>query len=92
MSKMSELHMVAEEVMEYENAVRDKLRMDSWPAFDLDGQRRFFSEFINGIGALRDYFELTWPAQEIVRDYLTDNNYHSAVKGLELFTVCSFDL
>lgn len=94
MSKMSELSMIADEIMEYDSRVWDKLGMRSWPSLNLPKQRRYYSEFMAHVdSACRDYFELTWPEQEIVRDRLTDENYHSAVLCLSLFKdVCSYDL
>ena len=92
MSRMSELSMVADEIMEYENRVYDKLGMHSWPVADLPAERRFYSEFMAHVDTeCPDYFTLNWVEQELVLDRLDDENYHSAVKCLKLFSdVCSY--
>lgn len=92
MGKMAYLSAVADEVMEYDNMVWDALGYSSWPFLDLDAQRRYYAAFMGGIEKLEDYWNLHWEEQEVVRDRLTDENYHNAVLCLELFkTICNYE-
>lgn len=76
---------IAEAVMSYDNAIWDRLRMTSWPVGNIDAQALFYCEFMRGASAgLGDYFALPWDEREAVRDYLTENNYHSAVRALSI--------
>ena len=92
MSKMSELSMVADEIMAYDDRVWSRLNMRSWPVMNLPAQRRFYSEFMAHVDTeCSDYFSLNWREQEFVLEHLTNENYHSAVRCLKLFSdVCSY--
>lgn len=76
---------IAEAVMSYDNAIWDQLRMPSWPVGNIDAQALYYCEFMRGASVgIVDYFALTWDEREEVRDYLTENNYHSAVRALSI--------
>lgn len=76
---------IGDAVMYYDNAIRDRLRMTSWPVGNIDAQALYYCEFLRGARAgLGDYFALPWDEREAVRDYLDDNNFHSAVKALSI--------